>query len=645
MDVLVWVVAAVFTLVTALVMAGVVRRLLGIRFGRVRLLLAGALAFLVSGPIFSAMANSVRPDDPTLTPIWFFLLSVVLALLAAMVFLVVAEALVPTGSVPPPYEWVRAVRGRVARARRYAQISRIAFRHGLGPGLRRAGSASPADRARTAGELRTALEEGGVTFVKLGQLLSTRRDLLPAELVDELGRLRDRAAPVPREEILAAVAAELSAPAEEVFATFDETPLAAASVAQVHAATLRTGEEVVVKVQRPGVRPGVERDLEIVHRLARSLETSTSWARSIGARDLAFGFAAALREELDFRVEAANLAAVAATARDDVVLPVAIPALCTERVLVMRRLVGTPLAEAQVTAAVAHDLARTLLRAVLRQVTLDGVFHADPHAGNVLLLADGRLGLLDFGSVGRLDAAVRGALQRLLLAVDRGDPLGVSDALLEVVPRPDEIDEQALERAVGVLLARHLGPGATAGVKLFTDLFRIVAAFGLSVPPEVAAVFRALATLEGTLTELAPGFDLVAEARAYAAGQLAEQWRTGSPRQLVTDELTTLLPMLRRLPRRLERIAGAVEHGRLTVNVRLFSDERDRRYATGLLEQLLLTVLGATAGIMGALLLTADGGPVVTGTTTLHQLLGYFLLVISSVLVLRVLVVVFRPGP
>ena len=453
---------------------------------------------------------------------------------------------------------------------------------------------------------------------------------------------------MPREAILAAVAAELSAPADEVFATFDETPLAAASVAQVHAATLRTGEDVVVKVQRPGVRPNVERDLEIVHRLARTLETSTSWGRSIGARDLAAGFAAALREELDFRVEAANLAAVAAAGRDgsaDIILPVTVPHLCTERVLVMRRLVGTPLAEARVDGESAHDLARTLLRALLRQVTLDGVFHADPHAGNVLLLADGRLGLLDFGSVGRLDAAVRGALQRLLLAVDRGDPLGVSDALLEVVPRPDEIDEQALERAVGVLLARHLGPGAAPGVQMFTDLFRIVAAFGLSVPAEVAAVFRSLATLEGTLTQLAPGFDLVAEARAFAAGQLAEQWRTGSPRQLVTDELTTLLPMLRRLPRRLERIAGAVEHGRLTVNVRLFADERDRRYATGLLEQLLLTVLGATAGIMGALLLTANGGPIVTGGTTLHQLLGYFLLVISSILVLRVLVVVFRRGP
>jgi len=288
-------------------------------------------------------------------------------------------------------------------------------------------------------------------------------------------------------------------------------------------------------------------------------------------------------------------------------------------------------------------LARTLLGTLLRQVVLDGVFHADPHPGNVLLLADGALALLDFGSVGRLDATLRAALRQLLFALDRGDPVAVSDALLEVVPRPDEIDEQRLERAVGVVLARHLGGGGgSAGLRMVADLVRLVAGFGLAVPPEVAAVFRTLATAEGTLTQLAPGFDLVAEARRFAAGQLAEQWQSVSPRQLAADELVTLLPMLRRMPRRLDRIAGAVESGRLTVNVRLFADERDRAYATGLVQQLLLTVLGATAGLMAVLLLGTAGGPVVSPTVSLYQLLGYFLLVISSVLVLRVLVLIFR---
>jgi ubiquinone biosynthesis protein len=274
---------------------------------------------------------------------------------------------------------------------------------------------------------------------------------------------------------------------------------------------------------------------------------------------------------------------------------------------------------------------------------LGGVFHADPHPGNVLVLADGRLGLLDFGSVGRLDGAVRAAIQRLWLALDRGDPLGVSDALLEVMWRPDEVDQQQLERALGQFMARHLSPGASLGARMFSDLFRIVSDHGLSVPPEVAATFRTLGVLEGTLAQLAPGFDLVAGARAFAAGHGPARLDAATARQVAAEELTTLVPMLRRLPRRVERIASAAEHGRLSVQVRLFADQRDRRHLTGLLHQVLLTLLAATAGIMAVLLLGTAGGPPVTATVSLYQLLGYNLLVVCAILALRVLVLIFRP--
>jgi ubiquinone biosynthesis protein len=214
--------------------------------------------------------------------------------------------------------------------------------------------------------------------------------------------------------------------------------------------------------------------------------------------------------------------------------------------------------------------------------------------------------------------------------------------LLEVLLRPDEIDQERLERSLGQFMARHLGPGTTPGVRMFSDLFRIVSEYGLSVPPEVAAVFRALATLEGTLDRLAPGFDLVTEARSLA-GSYATQLEVASPQQAVGEELTMLLPMLRRLPRRVERIASAAEHGRLSVHVRLFADERDRRHLTGMLHQVLLTILAATAGIMAVLLLGTGGGPRVTATVSLYQLLGYNLLVVCAILALRVLVLIFRP--
>jgi ubiquinone biosynthesis protein len=191
-------------------------------------------------------------------------------------------------------------------------------------------------------------------------------------------------------------------------------------------------------------------------------------------------------------------------------------------------------------------------------------------------------------------------------------------------------------------MARHLGAGAALGPAMFNDLFRIITVHGLGVPPEVAAVFRALATVEGTIARISPGFDLVAASRQFAAAHVTDRLAPDALRRTATEELATLLPMLRRLPRRIDRIAAAAESGRLGLNVRLFADERDRRHVTDLLQQVLLTVLGASAGLMAVLLLGTPGGPQVTKSVSLFQLFGYNLLVICAVLVLRVLVLVFR---
>jgi ubiquinone biosynthesis protein len=179
---------------------------------------------------------------------------------------------------------------------------------------------------------------------------------------------------------------------------------------------------------------------------------------------------------------------------------------------------------------------------------------------------------------------------------------------------------------------------------MFADLFRIIADFGLSVPPEVAAVFRAIATLEGTLTQIAPSFNIIGEARSFASSYLAEQFLPRALKRTLTDELTSLLPMLRRLPRRIDRIATALEEGRLNVNVRSLADERDRRTLGAMLHEVLLTILASTAGIMAVVVLGQDGGPQVTQAVSMFELIGYGLLVGALILAMRVLVLIFRPS-
>jgi ubiquinone biosynthesis protein len=651
---------AVVVLVTsAAIVAGLAwtaRRLLGLPVGALRALIAGLLGF-AAAYLLGKSLHAAQPGHQ----LAFVGVAIGVPLIVAMVFIVAAEALVPSGMLPQPLEVIRGTRQAIARSRRYWQISRIAVRHGLAPYLngrgRRRGDAG-GGRAALALSLRRALEEGGVTFTKLGQLLSTRRDLLPEEFTSELAQLQDRAEPAPWEQVEEVIAESLGAPTEKFFAELQREPAAAASIAQVHKARLRDdeglGAEVAVKVQRPGIRATVEQDLDILLRLAVRLEDRARWARAIGTADVARGFAAAMREELDFRVEARNMTAVAATWAGQqrgasnnvqVVLPALHERLSTEHVLIIEWLDGVNLRAAdpviESRGLDRAELARALLHSMVYQITEGGVFHADPHPGNILLLTDGRLAMLDFGSVGRLDAQQRFALQALLLALGRADPAAMRDALLELVSRPDEVDELALERALGQFMARHLAAGSAVTAEMFTDLFRLATRFELVIPAEIATVLRALGTLEGTISLLTPGLDIAGEARRYAADQMGAVSPLAVPKTAV-EEMIALVPVLRRLPRRFDRVTSSLEQGRLSLNVRLFADERDRRVITGLTYQVLLTVLAAASGIAAALLLGVTSGPQITPNVSLGQLIGYNLLVVAGILALRVLYTIFR---
>ncbi len=644
------------------ILLGVVsRRLIGVPVGWPRTLLVALGLALAGNATLTPFARDLGVIDAgggyaaeLNTGVVAALLTLILAWAIAIgvAVLVVLEVLVPTGTLPRPIAVLRDLPARRRRARRYSIVMRIAARHGLAPFLRGGRQPDVRDETpRVARAVRLALTDGGVTFVKLGQMLATRPDLIGPAFAAELSRLHADVPPEPWPVVRGVLEDELGRPIGEVFSEVDETPLAAASVGQVHAARLRDGRAVVVKVQRADACAQVTADLDIVLRLARWLQRTTRWAQAIGLRSLAEGFAASLEEELDYHVEAENMAAVAAGpgGRGGAIhVPALVGTASGRRVLVMERIVGVPLSRADtelagLDATRRADLARGLLDMVLRQVVQAGVFHADLHGGNVVLQPDGRLALLDFGSVGRLDSATRASLARLLMAIDRDDAVSATDAMLQLLDRPAALDDRTLERELGQLIARYrTGLGTAGAAGMFGELFTLVIRHGFAVPAQLAAVFRALGALEGTLRRIDPGLDFVSTARDTGASMLRERLGPADLRTALEDQLLQVLPLLQRLPRRIDAIARAAQDGDLSLRVRLLADEEDRSFIPALVQQGTLAVIAAATAVVAVLFVTAPDGPVLASDISLFPVLGATFLLISFVLAARVLALAFR---
>lgn len=410
-----------------------------------------------------------------------------------------------------------------------AHLDRVVpFHHGL------FGHARRAARYTRPEHVRLAVEELGVASIKIGQILSTRGDLLAPAYQVEFAKLQDAAPPEPGAAIRSVLVAELGRPVEAIFAAFDPDPVAAASIGQAHAALLPDGAEVIVKVRRPGVVDRVELDLELLDRTVRVINRGSRAARRYDLAGLTSEFAATLRSELDYQREADNAEQFAVNFADDatVHIPRVYRDLTTSRVLTLERLRGLKVDDLDGLDTAGIDrvlLAQHATTATLKMIFEHGLFHADPHPGNFFIEPDGRIGIIDFGMVGTVDSTTRAALSAVLVALVSRDTGPLVDAFLELGATTTPPDRGLLTRDFGQLMAGDLSRPLSqiALGPLLRDVLTIVRHHRLRLPPNLALLAKTFAMCEGIAAQLDPAFQMTVAITPYLPRLLELPTRLG----------------------------------------------------------------------------------------------------------------------
>ncbi|MBI4728396.1 MAG: universal stress protein [Acidobacteria bacterium] len=455
---------------------------------------------------------------------------------------------------------------------RAAQIGRVLAKHSVKELFgRRRGDQEETARS-SARRLRAALEELGPTFCKLGQVLSTRPDLLPAAFVEELATLQDHVPPMSEREVVSVMEQELRVPWEDVFESIEPAPLAAGTIAQVHRATLTGGDRVVVKVQRPTARDEIMRDLGLLELFALKTGARPAFRRVIDAPAIVEHLSASLRRELDFRQEAGNIERMKGVLEpySRLGVPRVYTELSSDRLLVMEEIQGGPIRQAP-PGAIRKEAARQLLESYYRQVLTDGFFHADPHPGNLMWWND-RIYFLDFGMVGEVPPDLRQNLTLLLLAFWQEDVSFLTDVTLMISGerQPPDLDVSEFQREIGDLMARHrhqslsdiqLGP-------ILQSMTEISIRHELPLPSALALTAKALAQVQLATAELDPDLDPFAVAGSFLARDLLGRVRGGADPRKLFYNAQKLVVRFGRLAESIERLTGARPGPKLQVHFR-----------------------------------------------------------------------------
>ncbi|MGY1409891.1 MULTISPECIES: ABC1 kinase family protein [unclassified Luteimonas] len=494
--------------------------------------------------------------------------------------------------------------GTVRDLGRLQDIARVLVRYGFGDIARRVGLAGALERAgrlvhwrgvedgllqlEVPERVRAALQDLGPTFVKLGQVLATRVDMLPPRWIEELSELQNAVPPVDFELVRPQLTEDLGADPDSVFADLEHVPIAAASLAQAHRATLADGTPVILKVRRPGIRDVVEADLRLLSHLATIVEKQMPELRRFHPADTLRQFAASLRRELDFAAECRSAERIARNfeGRADIVVPKVYWQWTCERLNVQERLEGIPgrnLAAVDAAGLDRSALARTGAGLVLKMVLQDGFFHADPHPGNIFYLPGGAIGVIDFGMVGHVSEQRRFQIVRLLHGLVGQDAEAVSEVLVDWAGDSPDIDESRLQESVGRFVDQYRGvplKDLRMG-QMLADVTAILRGHGLTLLPDLALMIKTFLTLEGMGRQLDPDFDMASAARPFLERAMLERYAPGVLARRGRRALAGLLDLARDMPQDVHRLLRAARRGKLRVHVdvdslKAFGDQVDR---------------------------------------------------------------------
>ena len=523
--------------------------------------------------------------------------------------------------------------GTVRDLGRLQDIASVLIRWGFGDVVKRMGMAGVLEKAGrllhwqaveegrlrmdVPTRLRCTLQDLGPTFVKLGQVLATRVDLLPPAWIDELGKLQNAVPALPWDAVLPQLREDLGAEPEAVFARVEHEPLAAASLAQAHRAWLADGSAVVLKIRRPGIRDTVEADLRLLKHLAVIVEKNLPELRRYHPQRIVQQFSASLRRELDFAAECRNAERIAHNfaGRDDIVIPRVYWQWTCERLNVQECLEGVPGRDLAAVDAMGLDrvqLARTGAGLVLKMVLEDGFFHADPHPGNIFYMPDGAIGVIDFGMVGRVTEQRRFQIVRLLHGLVVHDSAAVAEVLADWTEESNDIDEVRLQESADVFVDQYRGVplkdlrmGAMLG-----DVTAMLREHGLSLPADLALMIKAFLTLEGMGRQLDPDFDMASEARPYLERAMLERFAPDVLVRRGRRTLSGLVDLLRDMPRDVHRLLQSARRGKLQMHIevdtlRAFGEQVDRAA-----NRLTMGIITASLVIGSSIVMNSVGGGV-----------------------------------